>query len=57
MATGQLKGMAAIAQRGLLQTQEEMLEVNIKRNSLYIGILKEISFQECRIALTPLPVA
>jgi alanine dehydrogenase len=57
MATGLLKGMAAIAQRGLLQTQEEMLEVNKKSNSLYIGIPKEISFQECRIALTPLSVA
>lgn len=57
MASGLLKGMAAIAQRGLLQTQEEMLEVNKKSNSLYIGIPKEISFQECRIALTPLSVA
>lgn len=57
MATGLLKGMAAIAQRGLLQTQEEMLEVNKKSNNLYIGIPKEISFQECRIALTPLSVA
>lgn len=57
MATGLLKGMAAIAQRGLLQTQEETLEVNKKSNSLYIGIPKEISFQECRIALTPLSVA
>ncbi len=57
MATGLLKDIAAIAQRGLLQTQEEMLEVNKKGNSLYIGIPKEISFQECRIALTPLSVA
>lgn len=57
MATGLLKGMAAIAQRGLMQTQEETLEVNKKSNSLYIGIPKEISFQECRIALTPLSVA
>ena len=57
MATGSLKGMAAIAQRGLMQTQEEVLEVNKKSNSLYIGIPKEISFQECRIALTPLSVA
>lgn len=57
MATGLREGMAAIAQRGLMQTQEETLETNKKSNSLYIGIPKEISFQECRIALTPLSVA
>lgn len=57
MATGFREGMAAIAQRGLLQTQEETLETNKQSNSLYIGIPKEISFQECRIALTPLSVA
>ncbi|TKC12627.1 alanine dehydrogenase [Pedobacter polaris] len=57
MATGLREGMAAIAQRGLLQTQEETLETNKKSNSLYIGIPKETSFQECRIALTPLSVA
>ena len=57
MATGFREGMAAIAQRGLMQTQESMLETNQKSNSLYIGIPREISFQECRIALTPLSVA
>jgi len=57
MATGLREGMAAIAQRGLMQTQEEMLETNQKSNNLYIGIPKETSFQECRIALTPLSVA
>lgn len=57
MATGLREGMAAIAQRGLLQTQEETLETSKKSNSLYIGIPKETSFQECRIALTPLSVA
>lgn len=57
MATGLREGMAAIAQRGLMQPQESMLETNKKSNSLYIGIPKEISFQECRIALTPLSVA
>lgn len=57
MATGLREGMAAIAQRGLMQTQEETLEVSKKSNSLYIGIPKEVSFQECRIALTPLSVA
>lgn len=57
MATGFREDMAAIAQRGLIQTQESMLETNTKNNSLNIGIPKEISFQECRIALTPLSVA
>ncbi|WP_316770194.1 alanine dehydrogenase [Pedobacter frigiditerrae] len=57
MATGLREGMAAIAQRGLMQTQEEMLETNQKSNNLFIGIPKETSFQECRIALTPLSVA
>lgn len=57
MEKGLREGMAAIAQRGLLQTQEETLETNTRSNSLYIGIPKETSFQECRIALTPLSVA
>jgi len=57
MATGLREGMAAIAQKGLLQAQEEMLETNKKNNRLYIGIPKETSFQECRIPLTPLSVA
>lgn len=33
--------------------QEEMLEVGRKKGKLYIGIPKEISFQENRIALVP----
>lgn len=39
-----------------MQPQEAMLEVKNKKNSLYIGIPKETSFQENRIALTPLSV-
>jgi len=57
MATGLRDGMAAIAQKGLLQPKETMSETRQKNNSLYIGIPKEISFQENRIALTPLSVA
>jgi alanine dehydrogenase len=57
MATGLREGMADIARQGLLQTQEAKLETRNKKNSLYIGIPKEISFQENRIALTPLSVA
>jgi len=40
-----------------LMPQEEMLEVAKKKGSLYIGIPKEISFQENRIALVPDAVA
>jgi len=57
MATGLREGMASIAQKGLLQPKETLSELKQKSNSLYIGIPKEISFQETRIALTPLSVA
>lgn len=57
MATGLREGMAAIAQKGLLQPKETLSETKQKNNSLYIGIPKEISFQENRIPLTPLSVA
>mgnify|MGYP003348957184 CR=1 FL=1 len=40
-----------------LQTQTEMLEVRPKKGKLYIGIPKEISFQENRVALVPDAVA
>src|SRR5580700_803411 len=42
---------------GALATQEEMLEVAHKKGSLTIGIPKEISYQENRIALVPDDVA
>lgn len=57
MATGLREGMASIAQQGLIQPKEAMSEISQKNNSLNIGIPKEISFQENRIALTPLSVA
>lgn len=41
----------------MMQPQESMLEVKNKKNQLFIGIPKEISFQENRIPLTPLSVA
>src|SRR5690606_20015814 len=37
--------------------QEAVLETGIKKDSLFIGIPKEISFQENRVPLTPLSVA
>lgn len=57
MASGLREGLASIAQKGLVQPKEMMSEIPNKNNSLYIGIPKEISFQENRIALTPLSVA
>lgn len=45
-----------IAKQAMMQPQEAMLEVKNKKNNLYIGIPKETSFQENRIALTPLSV-
>lgn len=40
-----------------LQTQEEQLEVEHKKGKLFIGIPKETTFQEHRIALVPSSVA
>jgi alanine dehydrogenase len=40
-----------------LMTQEERLEVNKKKGSLFVGIPKETSFQENRISLVPDAVA
>ncbi len=39
--------------QGSLSTKEEMLEVKKKKGELFIGIPKEISFQERRVALVP----
>jgi alanine dehydrogenase len=42
-----------LMQQGTLLPKEEMLEVARKKGSLYIGIPKELSFQERRVALVP----
>ena len=42
-----------LIQKGSLLPKEEMLEVQQKKGSLYIGIPKETSFQERRVALVP----
>ena len=42
-----------LMQQGSLLPKEEMLEIARKKGSLYIGIPKEISFQERRVALVP----
>lgn len=48
--------LASLTQTALMP-QEEMLEVGRKKGKLYIGIPKEISFQENRVALVPDAVA
>ncbi len=57
MATGLREGLATIAKKGLQQPKETLSALQDKNNTLYIGLPKEISFQESRIALTPLSVA
>ncbi len=57
MSSGILSGFSDIAKQAMMQPQESMLEVRNKKNKLYIGIPKETSFQENRIAITPLSVA
>ncbi len=48
--------VSKLAQEGVLQPKEAMLSKDRKKGSLTIGIPKENSFQENRIALTPLSV-
>ena len=57
MSLGKYSGFSDLAKQALMQPQESMLEVKNKKNKLYIGIPKEVSFQENRIPLTPLSVA
>jgi alanine dehydrogenase len=57
MSSGKYSGFSDIAKKAMMQPQESMLEVKHKKHKLYIGIPKEISFQENRVPLTPLSVA
>jgi alanine dehydrogenase len=57
MSSGIYSGFSDVAKQAMMQPQESMLEVKSKKDKLYIGIPKEISFQENRIPLTPLSVA
>lgn len=50
-------GFSEVARQAMLMPQESMLEVKRKKHELYIGIPKETSYQENRIALTPSSVA
>lgn len=47
----------ALAKEQGLYPQEQLMRVAKKKNSLYIGIPKEVSFQENRVPLTPEAVA
>lgn len=57
MSSGLYSGFSDVAKQAMMQPQESMLETKSKKNTLYIGIPREISFQENRITLTPLSVA
>jgi alanine dehydrogenase len=57
MSSELYSGFSDVAKQAMMQPQESMLEVKNKKNKLYIGIPKEISFQENRVPLTPLSVA
>ncbi|WP_461449181.1 alanine dehydrogenase [Mucilaginibacter sp.] len=57
MSSGKYSGFSDVAKQAMMQPQESMLEVKAQKNQLYIGIPKEVSFQENRIPLTPLSVA
>lgn len=43
----------SLARSAAMMPQEEMLEIAKKKGSLFIGVPKETSFQENRVALTP----
>lgn len=49
--------MQSIAKEAALLPQEEMLEVGSKKKQLFIGMPKETSYQENRVALVPEGVA
>ncbi len=55
--TATKSGVGGFATQGMMMPQESMLEVKKLKKELLIGIPKEISFQENRIALVPDSVA
>src|SRR6187551_2863213 len=52
-----ISGLSALAQQGVYMPKESLQEVSRMRQELFIGIPKEISFQEHRIPLVPEAVA
>lgn len=53
MAQAQITGFEELAKQSALYPQESMVAVRKNQNSLHIGLPKEVSLQENRIALTP----
>ena len=45
--------LKSLLHQGALMPQEEMLAIKRKKGALFIGIPKETSFQERRVALVP----
>lgn len=50
------QGFSEIARQAMLMPQEALMAIKNRKNNLCIGIPKEVTFQENRIALTPLSV-
>ncbi|GGM80098.1 alanine dehydrogenase [Dyadobacter beijingensis] len=57
MPQPQITGFEALAKQSVLYPQESLMAVRKDQNSLHIGLPKEVSLQENRIALTPDAVA
>ncbi|GGC00348.1 alanine dehydrogenase [Dyadobacter sediminis] len=53
MAQPQITGFEELAKQSVLYPQESLMAVRKNQNSLHIGLPKEVSLQENRIALTP----
>lgn len=53
MAQPQIKGFEELAKQSALYPQESLLATRKNQNSLLIGLPREVSLQENRIALTP----
>ncbi|MEM9022139.1 MAG: alanine dehydrogenase [Bacteroidota bacterium] len=51
------EALRSLSESAVLQPQEQLLGVKNKQSQLFIGIPKEISFQENRVALVPEAVA
>jgi len=52
-----IPGLSALAHQGILMPKESLQEVGKLKQSLYIGIPRETSFQENRVPLVPSSVA
>ncbi|WP_082489087.1 alanine dehydrogenase [Dyadobacter sp. Leaf189] len=53
MAQSQITGFEELAKQSILYPQESLMAVRKDQNALHIGLPREVSLQENRIALTP----